>query len=129
MPTKDVLVDSPAVDHCKVEDPSDEEVQLTHAEKMNARFEAFKAETARMGRAYWASVRRAEARSKEIRASYTAVYQCPQCGLFRTADHSKDCKDLRPSDISMMEKLDRQEDPMKDSTWDYDADPHKIAEL
>ena len=104
------------------------ETQTTE-EKLNAKFEAFKAETARLNRSYWASVRRAEQRSKEIRASYTAVFQCPQCGLFRPADHSKDCKDLRPADISMIEKLERRDDPMKDRSWDYDADPGKIAEL
>ena len=104
------------------------ETQTTE-EKLNAKFEAFKAETARLNRSYWASVRRAEQRSKEIRASYTAVFQCPQCGLFRPADHSKDCKDLRPADISMIEKLERKDDPMKDRSWDYDADPEKIAEL
>ena len=117
------------MDHCKVEDPTDEEVQVNNEEKLSQRFEAFKAETARMNRAYWASVRRAEANSKEIRASYTAVYQCPVCGLFRPADHSKDCKDLRPADISMQEKLDRRDDPMNDRTWDYDVEPHKIAAL
>ena len=101
----------------------------TTEEKLTARFEAFKEETRRVGRAYWASVRRAEARSKEIRASYTAVYQCPVCGLFRPAAHSKNCKDLRPLDISMVEKLDRKDDPMKDRTWDYDVEPHKIAAL
>ena len=101
----------------------------TTEEKLNARFEAFKAETARMNRAYWASVRRAEQRSKEIRQSYTPVYQCPVCGLFRPADHSQSCTDLRPSDISMQEKLDRRDDPMRDANWDYDVEPHKIAAL
>lgn len=117
------------MDHLEMETTTEPEVQLTHAEKMNARFEAFKEETKRMGRSYWASVRRAEARSKEIRAMYTAVYQCPQCGLLLHADHSKDCKDLRPSDISMTERLDRRDDPMNDRTWDYDVEPHKIAAL
>ena len=117
------------MDHPEMEITTEPEDQVTHAEKMNARFEAFKAETARLNRAYWASVRRAEARSKEIRQSYTPVYQCPVCGLFRPADHSKDCKDLRPADISMMEKLERKDDPMKDRSWDYDADIEKIAEL
>ena len=112
-----------------METTSKPEVQLTHAEKMNARFEAFKAETARMNRAYWASVRRAQKQVEEIRASYTAVCQCPQCGLFRPADHSKQCTDLRPADISMMEKLERRDDPMRDANWDYDVDPHKIAKL
>jgi hypothetical protein len=103
-----------------VEDPTDEET-MTNEEKLNARFEAFKAETARMGRAYWASVRRAEARSKEIRASYTAVYQCPQCGLFRPAEHTQQCRDLRPVDPSMEEKLSRRDDVFNDVTWDYQA--------
>jgi len=116
------------MDHPPLENSTDEET-MTHAEKMNARFEAFKAETARMNRSYWASVRRAEQRSKEIRASYTPVYECPVCGLLRPADHSKDCKDLRPLDISMTEKLDRRDDPMNDRTWDYDVEPHKIAAL
>ena len=118
MPTKDLLVDSPAVDHCKVEDPSDE-ATMTHAEKLNARFTAFKAETARMNRAYWASVRRAEARSKEIRQSYTPVYECPVCGLFRPADHSKDCTDLQPADLTMEEKIHRKDYP-SDYNWDYE---------
>lgn len=104
------------------------QMETTTEEKLNARFEAFKEETRRMGRAYWASVRRANEQVEEIRASYTAVYQCPVCGLFRPADHSG-CTDLRPADISMMEKLERRDDPMNDRTWDYDADPHKIAEL
>ena len=117
------------MDHLEMETTTEPEDQVTHTEKMNARFEAFKAETARMNRAYWASVRRAEATSAEIRASYTAVYQCPVCGLFRPAAHSRDCKDLRPLDISMVEKLERKDDPMKDRTWDYDVDPQKIAAL
>ena len=109
-------------------DHTEMETQTTE-EKLNARFEAFKAETARMGRAYWASVRRANEQVKEIRQSYTAVYQCPVCGLMRPADHSKECTDLRPADISVMEKLERRDDPMRDANWDYDVDPHKIAKL
>ncbi len=104
------------------------ETQTTE-EKLNARFEAFKEETRRMGRAYWASVRRANEQVKEIRQSYTAVYQCPVCGLLRPADHRQECTDLRPADISMMEKLERRDDPMNDRTWDYDVEPHKIAAL
>lgn len=92
---------------------------MTHAEKMNARFEAFKAETARFIRAYWASVRRANEQLKEIRASYTAVYQCPVCGLLRPADHSKDCKDLRAADLTMEEKIHRNDYP-SDYNWDYE---------
>ena len=122
-------MDQTEVHHPPLEDPSDEEVQVTNEEKLSQRFEAFKEETRRMGRAYWASVRRAEARSKEIRASYTAVYQCPVCGLLRPADHSRGCTDLRPADITMTEKLDRRDDPMRDANWDYDVEPHKIAAL
>ena len=40
-------------------------METTTEEKLNARFEAFKEETARMGRAYWASVRRAQERLEE----------------------------------------------------------------
>ena len=117
MSKKNVLVAQAPVDHSPLE---------TQAEKEVSKFEA---ETARIRRAYWASVKRAEARSKEIRDSYTAVYECPVCGFLRPADHSKDCKDLRPVDISMQEKLKRMDDPMNDQTWDYDVDPHQIAAL
>jgi len=54
------------MDHCQVEDPTDEET-MTHAEQMNARFEAFKEETRRMNRSYWASVRRAQERLEETK--------------------------------------------------------------
>jgi hypothetical protein len=101
------------MDHTQMENQTTEE-------KLNARFEAFKAETARMGRAYWASVRRAEERSKEIRQSYTPVYECPVCGLFRQADHTKDCRDLRPVDLSMSEKI-HWRDHGTDWNWDYQA--------
>ena len=95
------------------------EMETTTEEKLKARFEAFKEETKRMGRAYWASVRRADQQVQEIRQSYTAVYQCPQCGLFRPADHSRDCRDLRPVDPSMEEKLSRRDDVFNVATWDY----------
>jgi len=103
-----------------MEDPTDEE-KMTNEEKLSARFEAFKAETARMGRSYWASVRRADQQVQEIRQSYTAVYQCPQCGLFRPAEHAQQCRDLRPVDPSMEEKLSRRDDVFNDATWDYQA--------
>jgi hypothetical protein len=106
-------VDQTQVDHLEMENQTTEE-------KLNARFEAFKEETRRMNRSYWASVRRAEERSKEIRQSYTAVYQCPQCGLFRPADHTKDCRDLRPVDLSMSEKI-HWRDHGTDWNWDYQA--------
>ena len=114
MSEKNVLVDQTPVDHSPLE------TQTT--EKEVNKFEAFKSETRRIRRAYWASVKRAEAQSREIRDSYTPVYQCPVCGFLRPANHSKDCKDLRPVDISMQEKLNRMDDPMNDRTWDYNWD-------
>ena len=128
MPTKNVLVDSPAVDHCKVEIPTDQET-MTHAEKLNARFTAFKEETRRMNRAYWASVRRAQQRLEESKKKQTWLEECPRCGRLDQPSHISDCRTIKPLDISMMEKLERRDDPMNDRTWDYDADPHKIAEL
>jgi len=94
----------------------------TTEEKLNARFKAFKEETRRMNRSYWASVRRAEERSKESRQSYTPVHECPVCGLFRPADHSRDCTDLRPVDLSMSEKI-HWRDHGTDWNWDYEKTP------
>ena len=81
--------------------------------------EDFREETRRYERAYWASVRRAEADSKALRESYTPVFQCPVCGLFRPDGHSQNCKDLKPLDISQEEKLQRMDDPTNDWNWDY----------
>ena len=92
----------------------------TTEEELNARFEAFKEETRRMNRSYWASVRRADLQVQEIRQSYTAVYQCPQCGLFRPAEHAQQCRDLRPVDPSMKEKI-HWRDHGTDWNWDYQA--------
>jgi len=114
MSTQSLLVDSSAVDHCQVENQTTEE-------KLNAKFEAFKEETKRMGRAYWASVRRADQQVQEIRQSYTPVHECPVCGLFRPAEHTQQCRDLRPVDQSMEEKLSRRDDVFNDATWDYQA--------
>jgi len=85
------------------------------------RFEVFKEETKRIKRHYWASVRRAEADSKALRESYTPVFQCPVCGLFRPDGHSQKCKDLKPLDISQEEKFRRMDDPFNENTWDYKA--------
>ena len=82
--------------------------------------EDFKEETRRYERAYWASVRRAEADSKALRESYTPVFQCPVCGLFRPDEHSQQCKDLKPLDISKEEKFKRMDDPFNENTWDYE---------
>ena len=83
--------------------------------------EEFREETRRYERAYWASIRRAEADSKALRESYTPVFQCPVCGLFRPDGHSQKCKDLKPLDISKEEKIQRMEDPFNANTWDYEA--------
>ena len=112
-------MDQTEVHHPPLEDPSDEEVQVNNEEKLSQRFEAFKAETARMGRAYWASVRRAQKQVEEIRASYTPVYECPVCGLLRQADHSKQCTDLQPADLTMEERIHRKDYP-SDYNWDYE---------
>jgi hypothetical protein len=82
--------------------------------------EDFREETRRYERAYWASVRRAEADSKALRESYTPVFQCPVCGLFRPDGHSQKCKDLKPLDISQEEKFKRMDDPFNENTWDYE---------
>jgi hypothetical protein len=83
--------------------------------------EDFREETRRYERAYWASVRRAEADSKALRESYTPVFQCPVCGLFRPDGHSQKCKDLKPLDISQEEKIQRMDDPFNENTWDDKA--------
>lgn len=113
MSEKNVLVDQTPVDHSPLE------TQTT--EKEVNKFEAFKSETRRIRRAYWASVKRAEAQSREIRDSYTAVYECPVCGFLRQEAHIKGCRDLKPVDISMKEKLNRLDDPFNDRTWNYDV--------
>ena len=83
--------------------------------------EDFREETRKYERAYWASVRRAEADSKALRESYTPVFQCPVCGLFRPDGHSQKCKDLKPLDISQEEKIQRMDDPFNENTWDDKA--------
>ena len=107
------------MDQTQVDHP---EMETTTEEKLNARFEAFKEETKRMGRAYWASVRRADQQVQKIRQSYTPVHECPVCGLFRQADHTKDCRDLRPVDLSMSEKI-HWRDHGTDWNWDYEKTP------
>jgi len=83
--------------------------------------EDFREETRKYERAYWASVRRAEADSKALRESYTPVFQCPVCGLFRPDGHSQKCKNIKPLDISKEEKFSRLDDPFNENTWDDKA--------
>ena len=85
------------------------------------RFEAFKEETKRIRRTFWASVRRAEADSKALRESYTPVFQCPVCGLFRPDGHSQKCKNIKPLDIRRGEKFSRMDDPFNENTWNLKA--------
>ena len=104
------------------------ETQTTE-EKLNARFEAFKEETRRMGRSYWASVRSAQQRLEESKKKQSWLEECPRCGRLDQPSHIPDCRTIKPLDISMQEKLDRRDDPMRDANWDYDVEPHKIAAL
>ena len=80
------------------------------------RFEAFKAETQRIRRAYWASVRAAEDRLGRV----CWLYECPYCGKLSSYKHTETCTKIKPVDISMEEKLVRKDDPYNDYTWDYD---------
>ncbi len=116
------------MDHRKVESPTDQEA-MTHAEKLTAKFEAFKEETARMNRSYWASVRRAQERLEESKKKQTWLEECPRCGRLDQPSHIPDCRTIKPLDISMKEKLEHKDDPMRDANWDYDVEPHKIAAL
>ena len=109
------------MDHRQVEDPTDEEIQVTHAEKMNARFQAFKEETRRMNRSYWASVRRAQERLEETKRNQTLLDECPRCGRLDQPSHIPKCQTIKPADISMEEKLSRRDDVFNDATWDYQA--------
>ena len=113
MSEKNVLVDQTPVYNLQMEAEKQQEEEIN-------KFEAFKTETARIRRAYWASVKRAEARSREIKESYTPIYECPVCGFLRPAEHIKGCRDLRPVDISMNEKLVRKDDLFNDRTWNYE---------
>jgi hypothetical protein len=119
MSTQSLLVDSTAMDHCQVEDPTDEET-MTHAEQMNARFEAFKEETRRVNRSYWASVRRAQERLEETKRNQTLLDECPRCGRLDQPSHIPKCQTIKPTDISMEEKI-HWRDHGTDWNWDYQA--------
>jgi hypothetical protein len=81
------------------------------------RFEAFKEETRRIERHYWALVRQSERRE----ATFSQLYECSRCGKLSHQNHEKGCFDLKPLDISQEEKLQRMEDPFNANTWDYEA--------
>ena len=115
-------MDQTQVDHVQME-------AQTNEEKLNARFEAFKEETRRMGRSYWASVRRAQERLEESKKKQTWLEECPRCCRLDQPSHIPDCRTIKPLDITMTEKLDCKDDPMRDANWDYDADPEKVAAL
>jgi len=83
------------------------------------RFKAFKAETKAIGRAYWASIRAAEAKLGRV----CWLYKCPYCGKHSSEQHTKTCRTFIAADITMEEKLMRKDDPYNDSTWDYDWQP------
>ena len=79
------------------------------------RFEAFKEETRRIERHYWALVRQSERRE----ATFSHLYECSRCGKLSHQNHEKGCFDLKPLDISQEEKLQRMDDPTNDWNWDY----------
>ena len=103
-----------------MEDPTDEET-MSNEEKLSAKFEAFKEETRRMGRSYWASVRRAQKRLEETKRNQTLLDECPRCGRLDQPSHIPKCQTMKPADISMEEKLSRRDDVFNDATWDYQA--------
>ena len=79
------------------------------------RFEAFKEETRRIERHYWALVRQSERRE----ATFSQLYECSRCGKLSDQNHEKGCFDLKPLDISKEEKFRRMDDPTNDLNWDY----------
>jgi hypothetical protein len=84
---------------------------------MSKSFEAFKEETRRIERHYWALVRQSEKR----KPSFSQLYECSRCGKLSHQNHERNCFDLKPLDISQEEKLQRMEDPFNANTWDYEA--------
>jgi len=79
------------------------------------RFEAFKEETRRIERHYWALVRQSERRV----ATFSQLYECSRCGKLTHQQHERKCFDLKPLDISKEEKFRRTDDPTNDWNWDY----------
>lgn len=95
-------------------------METTTEEKLNARFKAFKEETRRINRSYWASVRRAQERLEETKRNQTLLAECPRCGRLDQPSHIPKCQTIKPADISMEEKLSRRDDVFNDATWDYE---------
>ena len=81
------------------------------------RFEAFKAETKRIERHYWALVRQSEKREP----TFCQLYECSRCGKLTHQKHERNCFDLKPLDISQEEKIQRMDDPFNENTWDDKA--------
>ena len=79
------------------------------------RFEAFKEETRRIERHYWAMVRQSERRE----ATFSQLYECSRCGKLSHQNHERNCFVFKPLDISKEEKLQRMDDPTNDWNWDY----------
>ena len=80
------------------------------------RFEAFKEETRRIGRAYWALVQQSERRKQ----NFSQLYECSRCGKLTHQNHERNCFVLKPLDISQEEKIQRMDDPHNESTWNYE---------
>jgi len=80
------------------------------------RFEAFKEETRRIERHYWALVRQSERREP----TFCQLYECLRCGKLSHQKHEQNCFDLKPLDISQEEKFSRLDDPFNENTWDYE---------
>jgi len=81
------------------------------------RFEAFKEETRRIERHFWALVRQSERRE----ATFSQLYECSRCGKLTHQKHERNCFDLKPLDISKEERIKRMDDPFNEDTWDYEA--------
>jgi len=77
------------------------------------RFEAFKEETKRIERHYWALVRQSERRQ----SSFSQLYECSRCGKLSHQKHERNCFDLKPLDLSKEEKFSRLDDPHNEQTW------------
>ena len=97
--------------------------------RAQARFQTFLDETARLKRQNSSWHFRARFAQKNI----CFLYEC-ECGELVGAKHALNCPDrdltpIMPSELSLIERLQRKDDLFNDSNWDYDADVEKLAEL